>query len=215
MNIVLLGAPGSGKGTQSLILCKKFNLYCLMMGALARIEASMPTPLGAKISEILNSGSLLNDEMFVILLKKGLSKNINEFKGILFDGVVRTLNEAVILDESMKEMGLGSIDYVIEISVSITDVQNRILNRLICKNCNASYSLRNYSKDFCELCKENLVKRSDDNLKALQSRIDGYFDMRQKIVDYYSGNGIQINIIDGCGNVEDVSANILSVLQNT
>ncbi len=189
MKVVLLGPPGSGKGTQSKFLVEKYDFKQLSTGDLLRESvAKKNSSLGLEISEIMNSGELVPDDIVIQLIVEKISQLKN--KKIIFDGFPRNLNQAVVLEKSLQKISI-SLDKVIFIDVNYEILKDRILKRI----------------------NETKVKdrRSDDNIDTLIKRIEVYKSNTLPIVDYYKKSGI-LEEVNGMASIEDVKQQILNII---
>ena len=186
--IVLLGPPGCGKGTQSKILVEKYSFFQLSTGDLLREQtANKSSPYGEEISEIMKRGDLVTDEIVINLI---IDKVLNlKDKNIIFDGFPRNLNQAEVLDESLKEISV-ELDYAILFEVDFTILEQRIQNRI------------------SESANE---KRSDDNLETLLKRIEVYKNNTLPIVDFYKKKKI-LKTVNGMNSIESVNDEILKII---
>ena len=186
--IVLLGPPGCGKGTQSKILVSKFSFFQLSTGDLLREQTTNKnSPYGQEISDIMKRGDLVTDEIVLNLI---IDKVLNlKDKNIIFDGFPRNLNQAMVLDKSLKEISI-ELDYAILFEVNFKILEERIQKRI------------------AESAHE---KRSDDNLETLLKRIEVYKDNTLPIVDFYKKKGI-LKTIDGMKTIESVNEEILKII---
>ena len=189
MKVVLLGPPGSGKGTQSKFLVEEYDFKQLSTGDLLRESvAKKNSSLGLEISEIMNSGELVPDDIVIQLIVEKISQLKN--KKIIFDGFPRNLNQAVVLEKSLQKISI-SLDKVIFIDVNYEILKDRILTRI----------------------NETKVKdrRSDDNIDTLIKRIEVYKSNTLPIVDYYKKSGI-LEEVNGMASIEDVKQQILNII---
>ena len=188
--IVLLGPPGCGKGTQSKILVNKFGFFQLSTGDLLREQTiNKNSPYGDEISEIMKRGDLVTDEIVINLI---IDKVLNlKDKNIIFDGFPRNLNQAMVLDESLKEISI-ELDYAILFEVDFKILEERIQKRIT------------------ESAHE---KRSDDNLETLLKRIEVYKNNTLPIVDFYKKKKI-LKTIDGMKTIESVNEEILKIISS-
>lgn len=183
MKIVLIGPPGSGKGTLAQGLEKKFGLKHLSMGQLIRQEARS----NPNLARIINGGSLADDATTQKILKTRLAQPDCQ-NGFILDGYPRSLTQAKNLCE------IAEIDYVFLLEVSIQEIKNRLLNRLSCPNCNAVYNRRSYNKTTCEKCGSLLEIRGDDNEASIENRIKIYNQNILPIIDLYKNKIVKIDV---------------------
>ena len=199
MNIILLGSPGAGKGTQAQKIVNKFKLNQISTGDLLRNEIKNKTEIGIEIENIISKGDFATDEIVDRLLKK-IVTNINIRNNIIFDGYPRNLNQAENL-ELILNSDNQSINYIFFLSVSRNIVEKRILGRITCEICNKSYN-EFIDKDEIKNHKcgpKNLKKRKDDTQEALINRYDEYMKKTKPVLDFYSSRN-NFHEIDGSEN---------------
>ena len=178
MNIVLVGPPASGKGTQAKLLAEKFDLVHISTGDLLRNIATQQSELALQIKELIDNGQMVSDELITELLKQHLEK-IDHKNGILLDGYPRTVAQAQTLNEFFK------IDYVFEFTLSEQTLVNRILDRYICPKCGKGYIKSVHNGDFCSACGAKLVRRADDTEEIARSRYQDYIKKTFPILEFY------------------------------
>lgn len=200
MNIVLLGAPGSGKGLISDFLESNYNLKHISTGNILRENIKNGTPLGVTAKEYMDKGNLVPDELVIDMLKSEITSSDN---GIIFDGFPRTLPQAKTLDQICK------IDLAISVEVPKEIVLDRMLARRVCEGCGTGYNLKTYSKNTCELCGGKLIKRSDDVPEVIENRINVYNEQTASLKDFYSIQG-KLKSVDNSKDAETTLANVKS-----
>ena len=181
MNIILFGPPGAGKGTQSEFISKKYNLFQLSTGAILRKEIKNRTKLGNEISSIINSGSLVSDEIVKKLVENFISEKKYQNR-LIFDGYPRNLTQANTLDELLGKYG-QKINLVLKLSVSLETIKKRILER------------------------KTLEKRADDNEKTAIKRYQTYEKSTEPLIDFYKQMNL-LKVIDGEGNISQINKEI-------
>lgn len=204
MNIILIGAPASGKGTQAVKLAQKFNLVHISTGDLLRNIASEKSDLADEIHSFIDNGKLVPDELIIKLVKEHLNK-IDQKSGILFDGFPRTVFQAQQLEKFV------NIDYVVEIKVSLESVVKRICDRISCSKCGRTYHISQLKGDLCE-CGAKLQKRVDDTEELAKDRYQVYYNQTYPIVEYYK-NFKGYHSVDGEKSVDDVFEQICGVIK--
>ena len=205
MRLILLGAPGSGKGTQATYIAKKYNLPHISTGDIFRENIKNQTPLGLKVKEIMDAGNLCPDDLTVEIVKDRLSKPDCE-KGYLLDGFPRDIQQAKALDQ------FAPPSCVIELDVDLAKIERRITGRRSCPSCNGSFHIDFIGKtDKCPVCGEKLITRKDDNVATVKERLSVYVKQTEPLVDYYKQQG-KLVVIDGNHSIEDVFVEIVKVL---
>lgn len=209
MKIILLGAPGAGKGTQAQMICEKYQIPQISTGDIIREALSNGSEVGQKAKSFIEKGALVPDEVVIEMVKQRLSQADCK-NGFVLDGFPRTIPQADALDE----MGV-SIDNVVEISVAEEEIVKRISGRRTCKKCGASYhtEFKPSSKgDICEKCDTPLVIRKDDNPESVKTRLEEYRSKTQPLKDYYEEKG-KLTVIQGVGNIDDIFGAIVKALE--
>ncbi len=205
MKLILLGAPGSGKGTQAALISDKYDLPHISTGDLFRENIKNETPLGVKVKEVMDTGSLCPDDLTIELVKDRLGKADCD-KGYLLDGFPRNLYQAKVLDE------FSTPDKVINLVVDLEKIEHRITGRRVCLECGNSFHIDFIGEtDICPVCSKKLVIRKDDNVQTVRERLEVYKRQTQPLVEYYGAQGKLLNI-DGDDLIEKVFENIVKVL---
>ncbi len=202
MNLVLLGPPGAGKGTQATRLSQEFGVRHLSSGDVLRAERQAGTELGSKVAAFMDAGELVPDE---IIIKVILGQVNAEESGVLLDGFPRTRNQAERLLESM-EAHDTTLDAVICLEVPDSDIVNRITGRRICPKCGEVYhvSFRPPVKpDVCDHDGETLIHRQDDTEEVVKQRLQAYHELTEPVKEYYRDRGL-LRIVDGTQSVDAV-----------
>lgn len=186
MNIILLGAPGAGKGTQAEKICEKYNIPIISTGNMIREAVKKGTEMGKKAKSLIDAGKLVADEVVIGIVKERLS-NDDCKNGFILDGFPRTIPQAEALDD----MGVR-IDKVISIEVPDEKIIARMSGRRVCLDCGATYHLE-YKKpskdDVCDACGNDLVQRKDDAPETVSVRLDLYHKDTEPLKDYYKQSG--------------------------
>ena len=211
MNLILLGPPGAGKGTQAQFIAKKFNLYQLSTGDLLRDEIKNKTGVGKKIENIIAHGDFVIDEIVNKLLKTVIA-NPSHRNNIIFDGYPRNINQAENL-EIILNGDNQSINFILFLKVTREIVEKRILGRITCEKCNKTF---NEYLDTDEIekheCGNNyLKKREDDNQEVIITRYDEYMKKTKPVLDFYSSRGY-FHEIDGSQKIQAISNKIEQIL---
>lgn len=214
MNIILLGPPGSGKGTQAQFLREHYGLMHLSTGDMLRHEVECETPLGQQVKNLMDSGQLVPDGLVIEMLSQYF--DLPEYSvGIILDGFPRTTPQAIALDEMLERKGLD-IDHVLEIQIDENLLVKRISGRFICVDCGAAYN--EYFKipvesGICDICGgRDFKRRVDDDTDKLRMRLRLYREQTHPIVPYYLGKGV-LKTVDGAQDVEKVSKDISLIIE--
>ena len=212
MNLILLGPPGAGKGTQSKRVSKNFNLIQISTGDLLRNEIKLETELGKEIESLINYGSLISDNIVNKLIEKTIlnHKNFNKF---IFDGYPRTIPQIKSL-ETLLTKSKQKISVVISLNVERETIIKRINGRIACNSCNRIFNLYfdppNKENHDCD--EKYLIKRSDDNSKVLINRFETYMSKTKPVLDYYKKLGL-IKEIDGNRKIDEIYNKISDILR--
>ena len=215
LNIVLLGAPGSGKGTQGERLRQELGLRHVATGDLFRAHLKVPTKLGKTASEYMDRGELVPDETTVQMLREHLAADSEETSsGALFDGFPRTIEQAKALEKLLAGRG-QSVNGVVYVRVSADEIVRRLSGRLICSKCQVPFHRTfspfvSCSTGECD-SGEYLYQREDDRPATLRRRLETYLELTAPLVDYYREEGLLCEV-DGEGTVAQVSARVLQAI---
>lgn len=193
MNIILLGAPGSGKGTQAKLLSEKYNFVHISTGQIFRDNIANKTPLGILADSFISKGNLVPDDVTIELVKDTLSKIKS---GYILDGFPRTVYQA----EKLKEF--AHIDRVLLFDVTEEEIKNRLLSRLSCKECGEIYSKKDYTLPKCKKCGGELIIRGDDNIDAIENRIEVYKKTTYPLVEYYEKENL-LSVLQSNTTIEE------------
>lgn len=213
MKIVMLGAPGAGKGTQAKMIAGKYQVPHISTGDIFRANIKNGTELGRKAKEYMDQGLLVPDELTVDLVIDRLGQEDCK-KGYILDGFPRTIPQAEALDKALAKLG-EKMDYAIDVDVPDENIVSRMSGRRACTGCGATYHLvHNPSKkgDVCEVCGDTLILRDDDKPETVQKRLTVYHDQTQPLIDYYKGQGI-LRRVDGTQDMNDVFGAITEILE--
>jgi adenylate kinase len=205
MKLILLGAPGSGKGTQAAYIAKKYDLPHISTGDIFRENIKKGTPLGLKVKSVMDTGNLCPDDLTVELVKDRLAEPDCQ-KGYLLDGFPRDIYQAQELDK------FSTPDCVLEINVDLNKIERRITGRRSCPKCNGSFHIDFIGNtEICPNCGAKLVTRKDDNAETVKERLMVYATQTEPLIDYYSKQG-KLVCVDGNLSVEQVFSEIVKVL---
>ena len=208
MNLVLLGAPGAGKGTQAEILVRKLSIPAISTGNMLRDAMNHHTPLGEQVRQIMDSGKLVPDEVVLDLVSKRVEREDCQ-NGYILDGVPRTLSQA----EAMDTAGIA-VDYVISIEIDDSVIEDRMTGRRVCPNCGGSYHVVNNrpkAEGICDRCGTELVRRKDDDPETVRDRLNVYHSRTEVLKDYYAKQG-KLRMVNGNQDMYDTNREILEAI---
>ncbi|MCQ2545325.1 MAG: adenylate kinase [Clostridia bacterium] len=212
MNLILLGPPGAGKGTQAAKIIEKYNIPHISTGDIFRENIKNGTELGKKAQEYMNAGKLVPDELVVEIATDRLTKDDCK-DGFLLDGFPRTVFQAEELDKFLEAKG-SKIDNVLDIDVNREELMTRLTGRRVCSKCGASFHVVNIpskKEGICDVCGAELIQRKDDNEETAANRIEVYNNETKPLIDYYEKAG-NISHIDGTTGLENVFNTIVGIL---
>lgn len=209
MNIILLGPPGAGKGTQSDWLRDTFKLTKLATGDMLRAAVKAGTELGQKADAVMKAGQLVSDDIMIGIIRDAISDK-NCPNGFILDGFPRTTGQARALDAMLAEEG-KKLDYVIELAVDDTALVERIAGRFSCKECGAGYHdtfRQPIEAGKCDACgSTEFVRRADDKAETVAKRLEAYHEMTAPLLPYYKAHGA-LHTVDGMADIAEVTASI-------
>ena len=206
MKIILLGAPGAGKGTQAVRISEKFNIAHVSTGDIFRANIKNQTPIGVIAKSYIDKGQLVPDEVTVEIVKQRLAESDVQ-NGYILDGFPRNIFQAEELDK------FTQIDKVIDISVDETKLLRRITGRRVCSKCGDSYHVdRLNGATTCARCGGDLITRADDNEETVKSRLQVYRKQTEPLIEYYQSKG-KLVTINGDSSIEDAFAEIVNALK--
>lgn len=212
MRIILLGPPGSGKGTQAKFISEKFSIPHISTGDIFRLHISQKSLLGLEAKSYIDKGQLVPDEVTIKLIESRLTEDDCK-NGFLLDGFPRTIKQADALESLLKKID-ASVDSVVNIEVPSKNIIDRITGRRVCKNCGASYHIifnPSAVKDICDRCGGLLIQREDDKEGTVIKRLDVYNSQTKPLVRYYDEKGLLRNI-NGDQDIAKVFKDICSIL---
>lgn len=209
MNLILLGAPGAGKGTQAEIICEKFSIPAVSTGNILREAVKNGTEMGKQAKAYIDGGKLVPDDVIISIIKERLSEPDCE-NGFILDGVPRTVVQA----EAIEKAGIR-IDKVIDIEVADDDIVKRLSGRRVCASCGASYhTVYKPSTDpsKCDRCGGELIVRKDDEPATVLERLAVYHEQTEPLKDFYAARG-KLAVVEGQEEVADTTALVLKALE--
>ena len=214
MQLLLMGPPGAGKGTQAAELVKKFNIPHISTGDMLRTAVSEGTELGKQAKAIMEAGGLVSDDIMIGIVKERLAKDDCK-KGFMLDGFPRTVEQADALSKILDELGI-KLTKVLNIHVPSSDLIERAVGRRICKKCGATYHVKfnpTQKENVCDNCGGELYQRKDDNAETMQKRLSAYENQTKPLIDYYEKAGLYTEI-DGRQPIDKVTEKLVSVLSS-
>ena len=212
MKIIMLGAPGAGKGTQAKMIADKFNIPHISTGDIFRANIKNGTELGKKAKEYMDKGQLVPDELTVeILLDRVASDDCKN--GYVLDGFPRTIPQADVLDKELTKLG-DKVDFAINVDVPDENIVRRMSGRRACLSCGATYHIEHIppkQEGICDVCGQPLVLRDDDKPETVLNRLKVYHDQTQPLIDFYTAKGV-LKSVDGTVDQKSVFAAIVAIL---
>jgi adenylate kinase len=216
MNLILLGPPGAGKGTQAKRLEQTYGLVQLATGDMLRAAIASSSELGRRVKAIMDAGHLVPDEIIIDMIAARIAEP-DCVRGFILDGFPRTVPQAEALDAMLAERG-RKLDHVILMRVDEAVLVDRLGGRFTCGNCGASYHERNHRPrvdGVCDVCgSTNFVHRPDDQPEAVKTRFDAYRNQTAPILPYYRARGL-LREVDGMAEIDEVTRQIERVLANS
>ncbi len=208
MNLILLGAPGAGKGTQAELLTEKLSIPAISTGNMLREAMANGSELGQKVKRFMDEGSLVPDEVILDIVADRVQQPDCQ-KGFILDGVPRTLVQAKALaDRNIR------IDHVVSIEIDDAIIEGRMTGRRVCSKCGASYHVAANppkTEGICDLCQGELIIRKDDNPETVRHRLEVYHAQTEVLKEYYGSCG-KLRLVNGNQGIEDANREILAVI---
>ncbi len=212
MKIIMLGAPGAGKGTQAKMIADKYGVPHISTGDIFRANIKNGTELGTEAKKYMDQGLLVPDELTVkILLDRVADQDCKD--GYVLDGFPRTIPQAQVLDKALAQLN-ETIDYAIDVDVPDENIVKRMSGRRACLACGATYHMEHVPPKMegtCDRCGKELVLRDDDKPETVLNRLKVYHDQTQPLIDFYSEKGV-LRTVDGTQPMEDVFGSIVKIL---
>ena len=212
MKIIMLGAPGAGKGTQAKMIADKYGVPHVSTGDIFRANIKNGTELGMEAKKYMDQGLLVPDELTVKILLDRVSQPDCK-NGYVLDGFPRTIPQAEVLDKALAELG-ESIDYAIDVDVPDENIVKRMSGRRACVSCGATYHVVHVppkKEGICDRCGSELILRDDDKPETVKNRLDVYHKQTQPLIDYYTNQGV-LKTVDGTRDLEEVFGDIVTIL---
>lgn len=212
MNLILLGPPGAGKGTQAKMLMDKYNIPQISTGDILRGAVKDGTEMGKLAKEYMDAGKLVPDDVIIGIVKDRLAEDDAQ-AGYMLDGFPRTVPQAEALDGMLTDMD-SRIDHVVSIDVPDEELIGRLTGRRTCKECGSGFHVHfdPPTKDgVCDKCDGELYQRDDDNVETVSNRLKVYAESTQPLIDYYEARGL-LRGIEGVGSIKDIFDRIVVVL---
>lgn len=212
MKIIMLGAPGAGKGTQAKKIAAKYGIPHISTGDIFRANIKNGTELGKKAKTYMDQGLLVPDELVVDLVVDRVNQDDCK-NGYVLDGFPRTIPQAEALTEALAKMG-QKVDYAIDVDVPDENIVRRMGGRRACVGCGATYHVEyapTKKEGICDVCGGELILRDDDKPETVQKRLDVYHEQTQPLIDYYTKAGI-LRTVDGTVDIDDVFQAIVDIL---
>jgi len=212
MKIIMLGAPGAGKGTQAKMIADKYSIPHISTGDIFRANIKNGTELGMEAKKYMDKGQLVPDELTVRILLDRVAKDDCR-NGYVLDGFPRTIPQAEVLDSELTKIG-DKIDYAIDVDVPDENIVNRMSGRRACVSCGATYHIIHIppkQQGICDKCGSELILRDDDAPETVIKRLNVYHEQTQPLIDFYSKKGI-LKTVDGTVDSADVFKAITAIL---
>lgn len=212
MKIIMLGAPGAGKGTQAKLIAEKYGIPHVSTGDIFRANIKNGTTLGMEAKKYMDQGLLVPDELTVkILLDRVAQADCAD--GYVLDGFPRTIPQAEVLDKALSDLG-DAIDYAVNVDVPDENIVKRMSGRRACVSCGATYHIEHVppkKEGVCDKCSQELILRDDDKPETVLNRLKVYHDQTQPLIDFYTEKGV-LKTVDGTVDMKDVFAAIEAIL---
>ena len=214
MNLILLGGPGAGKGTQAKKLIDEFKIPQISTGDMLRAAVAEKTELGLKAKELMDKGALVPDSVVIGLVEERLAKPDCK-SGYILDGFPRTVPQAEALDKVLSKLG-QQIDHALSIEVENDELVKRLSGRRTCRSCGAMFHLMFSPPDkegVCDKCKGELYQRDDDNEATVRNRLKVYEEQTSPLISFYKEKNL-LREVDGSGSIDDIYSRLKSLIRN-
>ena len=212
MKIIMLGAPGAGKGTQAKMIAEKYGIPHISTGDIFRYNIKNGTELGKEAKKYMDQGLLVPDELTVKILLDRVAQDDCK-NGYVLDGFPRTIPQAEVLEEALTKLG-DRIDYAINVEVPDENIVKRMGGRRACVNCGVTYHIEHVppkKEGICDNCGSELILRDDDKPETVKNRLSVYHKQTQPLIDFYNGKGV-LRTVDGTVDMKDVFNAIVAIL---
>lgn len=214
MRIILLGAPGAGKGTQAVLLSKKLDLPQISTGDIFRHNLMNKTPLGKMAKEYIDKGHLVPDEITVSIIQDRITKDDCK-NGFILDGFPRTLPQSKSLDKVLDERGI-TLDCAINFDVADEVIAKRLTGRRVCPICGKTFHIEHEppkEHDICDICHASLTQRVDDREETVIKRLLAYHEQTEPLIEYYQRRNILV-ILDATKSIDEISSEVTTTIEN-
>ena len=212
MKIIMLGAPGAGKGTQAKKIAETYNIPHVSTGDIFRMNIKNGTELGMEAKKYMDQGLLVPDELTVRILLDRVAQDDCK-NGYVLDGFPRNIPQAEVLEDALSKLG-DQIDYAIDVEVPDENIIRRMGGRRACLSCGATFHIEHVppkKEGVCDQCGQELVLRDDDKPETVKNRLQVYHEQTQPLIDFYSGKGV-LKTVDGTQDMQDVFDAIVEIL---
>lgn len=213
MKIIMLGAPGAGKGTQAKMIADKYSVPHISTGDIFRANIKNGTELGQEAKKYMDQGLLVPDELTVKILLDRVSNKDCE-NGYVLDGFPRTIPQAQVLENALKQLG-DDIDFAIDVDVPDENIIKRMSGRRACLSCGATYHLIHIppkKEGVCDRCGNELILRDDDKAETVKNRLQVYHEQTQPLIEFYTAKGV-LKTVDGTVDMNQVFESIITILE--
>jgi adenylate kinase len=212
-NLILLGPPGAGKGTQAKLLIERYHIPQISTGEILRAAVKEMTPSGVMAKKFMDDGALVPDDLVIDIIKERLSM-ADSVNGFILDGFPRTVAQADALSRMLLNGG-KSIDHVISLTVDYDELLKRVIGRLTCRGCGRGYHL-DYDPPLipgkCTVCSSELYQRDDDREETMRARLVTYESQTAPLIDYYSSLSL-LRPVDGLGSIQEINSSLVRLLE--
>ena len=214
MNLILLGPPGCGKGTQAKILIDTYHIPQISTGDILREAIKKESPLGVEAKTHMDQGSLVPDHLVIKIIEERL-KQADCNRGFVLDGFPRTVAQAEALDTTLSEMG-SKLEYVFSIEVDDGELIRRLTGRRVCRKCGESYHMEfnpPRQEGLCDSCQGKLYQRDDDKEETIRNRLKVYQDQTSPLINFYRRKDV-LHSMDGVGSIEEIKERLLTIIND-